>query len=252
MDSADAFDSRVDAYEAMIDWPRRLANELALYRWVVERFAAHRVLDAACGTGHHAAMLAGWGLEVEAADISPAMLERAAARVRTSAGVRFVRRGFHEPVPAPASFDLAICVGNSLSLAKDAAGVQTAMTNLLCAVHPGGAVLVHVLNLWRLPQGLTQWGKCKLADLTSGRHLIIKGVHRAGDDGFVDLLVTKLEADQATLHSDCVSFLGLRAEQLERYARSAGAAKVEFFGDYVRSPYEPAASVDLIMVAQRG
>ena len=252
MDSADAFDSRVDAYEAMIDWPRRLANEQALYRWLVDRFAAHRVLDAACGTGHHAAMLAGWGLEVEAADISPAMLQRATARVGTSVGVRFVRRGFNEPVPGPATFDLAICVGNSLSLAGDVAGVQTALANLLCAVHPGGAVLIHVLNLWRLPQGLTQWGKCKLADLASGRHLIIKGVHRAGDGGFVDLLVTKLEADQATLHSDCVPFMGLRAEQLERYARSAGAANVEFFGDYVRGPYEPAASMDLIMLAQRG
>ena len=252
MDSADAFDSRVDAYEAMIDWPKRLGYEEALYRWLVERFAAHRVLDAACGTGHHPAMLAGWGLEVEAADISPAMLERAAARVGTSGGVTFVRRGFHEPVPAPATFDLAICVGNSLSLAGDAAGVQTAMTNLLAAVHPGGAALVHVLNLWRLPQGLTQWGKCKLVDLPSGPHLIIKGVHRAGDGGFVDLLVTKIEADQATLHSDCVPFMGLRAEQLEGYARSAGAANVEFFGDYVRSPYEAATSVYLIMVAQRG
>ena len=252
MDSADVFDSRVDAYEAMIDWPKRLAYEESMYRSLAERFAAHRVLDAACGTGHHAAMLAGWGLEVEAADISPAMLERAAARVGTSAGVRFVRRGFNEPVPAPATFDLAICVGNSLSLAGDAAGVQTALANLLLAVHPGGAVLVHVVNLWRLPEGVTQWGKCKLADLPSGRHLIIKGVHRAGDGGFVDLLVTKLEAHQATLHSDCVSFLGLRAEQLERYARSAGAAHVEFFGDYVRSPYEAATSMDLIMVAQRG
>ena len=236
----------------MIDWPRRLANEQALYRWLVDRFAVHRALDSACGTGHHAAMLAGWGLEVEAADISPAMLERAAARVGTHGGIKFVRRGFNECVPAPAAFDLAICVGNSLSLAGDAAAVQAAMANLLAAVHPGGAVLVHVLNLWRLPQGVTQWGKCKLADLPSGRHLIIKGVHRAGDGGFVDLLVTKLDAHQATLHSDCVPFMGLRADQLERYARSAGAAKVEFFGDYVRGPYEEAASMDLIMVAQRG
>jgi hypothetical protein len=46
--------------------------------------------------------------------------------------------------------------------------------------------------------------------------------------------------------------MGLHTEQLDRYARSAGAAKVEFFGDYVRSPYDSAASVDLIMVAQRG
>lgn len=252
MSSGDAFDSRVDAYEAMIDWPRRLANEQTLYRWLIDRFAVHRLLDAACGTGHHAAMLAGLGLEVEAADISPAMLERAAARLGASSAVRFVRRGFNEPVCAPASFDLAICVGNSLSLADDPAAVQSALANLLSAVRPGGAVLIHVLNVWRLPQGLTQWGKCKLAELPSGRHLIIKGVHRAGDNGFVDLLVTKLEGDQASLQSECVPFMGLRSDQLERYARSAGAAVVEFFGDYVRSPYDPATSVDLIMLAQRG
>ena len=41
-----AFDDLSDVYEAMIDWPRRLAREEPFYRRLFERSDARRVLDA--------------------------------------------------------------------------------------------------------------------------------------------------------------------------------------------------------------
>ena len=76
------FDDLADVYEAMIDWPKRLAHEEPFYRRLFERLGARSVLDVACGTGRHAAMFHSWGLRVEGADLSPAMIDRARSQLR--------------------------------------------------------------------------------------------------------------------------------------------------------------------------
>ncbi len=244
----DAFNDRADVYESMIDWHKRLAHETPFYRAICETTGAHRVLDAACGTGHHARLFRQWGLAVEAADLSPAMLDRARAATGDDDAIRFVQRGYDQPIDS-APFDLAICVGNSLALAPDESIARAAVANLVGALRPGGVAVFHVLNLWRLPDGPPVWQKCVLADIQGEKNLVIKGVHRCGGRGFVDLLVTKLTGP--TLKSDCPSFLGLEADDLRQWATHAGAESVEVFGGYRHEPYDRAASTDLIVVARR-
>ncbi|WP_428938879.1 class I SAM-dependent methyltransferase [Fontivita pretiosa] len=251
------FDELAEIYEAMIDWPRRLANEQPLFRWVFERVGARRVLDAACGTGHHAAMFHSWGMEVEAADVSAAMIERCRSRWGQSDSLRWIVRAFDQSILAGGEssrpFDVIVCIGQSLALAPDRATVARALSAMLAAVRrDGGAVLVHVLNLWKLPDGPCVWQKCRRVQLPgAGDSLIIKGVQRCGDRGYVNVLATRLDTHQPTLRSESVPFLGLEAEELHRIARAAGAVSVEFFGDYQRSAYDRAASTDLIMLATR-
>ncbi|MGE5610708.1 MAG: class I SAM-dependent DNA methyltransferase, partial [Bacillota bacterium] len=146
----DTFGDVSDVFEAMIDWPKRLANERGFFRWLFDRIGATRVLDAACGTGHHAAMFNSWQLRVEGADLSPAMIDRCQKQFGQSSTLRWVVRGFDQPVEEPGSFDAAICIGNSLALAPDLATVSTAVGQMLAAVRSGGAVCVHVVNLWCL------------------------------------------------------------------------------------------------------
>ena len=63
------------AYDAMIDWKRRLERETPFYRQLFERINIQSVLDVACGTGRHAEMFHTWGLSVEGGDVSPQMLD---------------------------------------------------------------------------------------------------------------------------------------------------------------------------------
>ena len=244
------FDDLADVYEAMIDWPKRLANEGPFYRSVVDSLTATTVLDTACGTGHHAAMLHRWGLGVEAADISPAMIERARAAFGQPDGLRWVVRGFDEPVGSGNTFDVVLCVGNSLALASDARALARAIRHMLDAVRDGGALIVHVLNLWRLPDGPCVWQKCKRVVLPRGDVLILKGVHRSADRGHVDLVLAD-PAGGPPLCTESVPFQGIEAARLEALTRQAGAARVEFFGGYQQQPYDRATSVDLIMVAEK-
>jgi hypothetical protein len=124
---------------------------------------------------------------------------------------------------------------------------------MFAAVRPGGAIVVQALNLWRLPDGPCQWQKCRRATLTASSPaevLILKGVHRCGDRGYVDLVVTNLSG-ATTMQSESTPFLGLEAPALEGIAKAAGANTVAFFGGYQDEPYDRTKSVDLVMIAEK-
>jgi SAM-dependent methyltransferase len=244
---SEAFDEVSEAYEAMIDWPRRLAHETPLLEWCVGQCGARRVLDAACGTGHHVELLQNWGLEVEGADVSASMLARAHDRLGGRPSITLLRRSFSEPPGR--SFDLVVCIGNSLALAGSADEAKRAISALASAVSAGGGLLLHLLNLWRLPDGPVHWQKSKLAPLSAGRRLIVKGVHRCGHAGYVDLVVT--DPASALSRYDCIPFAGLRASELGLWLQSCGFAHIETFGDYSRKPYIDSTSQDLLIWARK-
>ncbi|MHC4404895.1 MAG: class I SAM-dependent DNA methyltransferase [Planctomycetota bacterium] len=244
------FDDLTDVYEAMIDWPKRLAAEEPFYRRLFDRVGVESVVDVACGTGRHAAMFHSWGLRVEGADVSPNMIRRARDRFGEPPGLRWAVRGFDEPIDAAAPFDAAVCVGNSLALAPDKATARRALEAMLTALRPNGVVVIHVLNLWHLPDGPCVWQKCLPVSLPQGESLVVKGIHRSGSRGFVELVVTPLPRAE-TVQTESVPFLGLEADELKEICQEAGAARVECFGGYQDQPYDRRASTDLIMVAMR-
>lgn len=256
--SKTAFDDLTDLYDAMIDWPKRLANEASFYREWYEKIAAQSVVDVACGTGRHAAMFSEWGLKVEGADLSPAMIAKCRSSFGENERLRWVVRGFDQPIEfEPGNIiplDVAICMGNSLALAPDIATVERALEQMFSAIRPGGFVMIQVLNLWQLADGPCGWQKCKLASLgkeeAANDVLILKGVHRCNTRGYVEFLAAS-PTEGKLLHHESVTFLGLEASHLEQTARAAGAKTVHFFGDYKQNRYKPEKSPDLIMVAEK-
>jgi len=234
----------------MIDWQRRLANEEPLLRWCIEQTHAGRVLDAACGTGRHLERLASWNLDVHGADISEGMLAAARQRLAHLPALTLTQRGFEAPIPAQPPLDLILCIGNSLALAPTLQQRRDAVSNFLAAVRPGGGVLIHVMNLWRMPEGPTTWQKSCFAELSTGRRLIMKGVHRCNSSGYIDLIVAD-PAAASQVRTDSIEFHGITRQELEQWARAAGAAEITFFGDYGRKAYAQAESPDLILFARR-
>jgi len=261
------FQDLTDVYEAMIDWPKRLAHEGPFYRRLFEQQGAGSVVDVACGVGRHAAMFHSWNLRVEGADISVPMIDRARTAFGEPAGLRWTVRGFDQSIGPAEPFDAAVCVGNSLPLAPDLATVGLAIEQMLAAVRSGGLLVVHVLNLWRLPDGPCVWQKCCRRSLPQGEALIVKGVHRCGVRGYVELIVAKIDDEGpipkvsplpkregicfGSMQTESVPFLGLESAELEAMVRAAGAAEVHFFGGYQNQPYDRRESVDLLMVAMK-
>ena len=244
------FDDLTDVYEAMIDWPRRLANDEPFFRRLFEEIEARRVADVACGTGHHAAMFHSWQLQVDAADISKNMIDRARHSFGAPDGLNWSVRSFDQPIPTDEPFDAVTCLGNSLALAGDHTLAERAVQNMFDAVRPGGLVVLHVLNVCRLPDGPCQWQKCVRADLPQGDSLITKGVQRVDDRAFVHLVVAPLDAP-SEFRSESVPFLPLESEDLINLARTAGATQIEQYGNQKRAPFKRESSTDLIVVTRK-
>lgn len=243
------FDELAEVYEAMIHWPKRLANEGPFFRQLFEQYGVRRVADVACGTGQHAAMFHSWGLEVQGSDLSPEMIARARAALGEPPGLRWVVQGFDQPAGPADSFDGVICVGNSLALAPNVAAADAALACMFAAARPGGLIIVHVLNLWKLPDGPCVWQKALNVDLAEGRTLVLKGVHRCGEKGYVELVLMRQGEDAPSWQSHSAPFLGMAREHLEATARAHHAAEVSFFGNHQRQPYDAGRSTDLIMAA---
>jgi len=244
------FNQWVDVYEALVDWPRRLDHEGPFYRRFFDSGGVRRLVDVACGTGHHAALFHRWGVTVEGSDISGEMIQRARALHGQREMLHWVVRGFEEPIAAQPPFDAAVCVGNSLALAGTVEAAQRVIGRMLAAVRPGGLIVVQVLNLWSMPDGPCRWQKCFRMKGRQGDLLVVKGAHRSGGSGFVNLIVAPLD-QPAKMESESVCLVGLDAEVFERAARDNGATRIEFHGGYDGQAYQRESSTDLILVAWR-
>lgn len=250
-ETATTFDEHAAVYDLLIDWPRRLGNEEPFYRRLFAQAAVSRVLDAACGTGHHAAMFREWGLEVEGADISPGMIAQARARHGEPPGLRWVVRGYDRPASPAGSFDAVICMGNSLALADDEAVMERAVRAMLESLRPGGICIVGVLNLWSLPENTTVWQKCKRVEYGGGEHILLKSVRRCGDHGYIDFADLDLSGGGLAPRYDAARFFGLTAEWLTRAAEAAGAASPECHGSHRFEPYSRDRSTDLLFTCRK-
>jgi SAM-dependent methyltransferase len=248
---AELFDVSVELYDALIDWPKRLANEEPFYRALFERVGVRRVLDVACGTGRHAAMFHSWELEVEGADVSPAMIARCRSQFGESESLRWAVRAFDQPHPAPESFDAVLCIGNSLALAADQETAARAIVEMMAALRPGGTCIVQVLNLWHLPDGPCGWQKCKRVTIEKQDHILVKGVHRAGARGFVNLVDLVVSGDRVPPHFDSAPFWGFEESALVQAARRAGASHVQCYGNVQQDAFQREQSTDLILVAEK-
>ena len=242
------FDQLVDAYDLLIDWPKRLANEEPFYRKLFTETGVQRVLDAACGTGHHAAMFHRWGLAVEGADLSPAMIARCRERFGEEEGLRWTVRSFEELRGPPGRFDALVCVGNSLALVADLAAVMRAVASMIAALRPGGVGVLQVLNLWRVHEGPTLWQKCEEIQSNEGRRVLLKGLHRVGSRGYIDLVDLRMGPGGLVKRVDAPIFMGIEAENLSAAVRSDGGHDLRLYGSYQEAPYDREKSADLICV----
>jgi ubiquinone/menaquinone biosynthesis C-methylase UbiE len=109
--------------------------EEPVVRALVDRVPPGRALDAACGTGRHTAYLASRGHRVAGVDATPAMLEKARARVPSAD----LRLGDLAALPfEDGAFDLAVCA-LALSHLPD---IAPAIAELARVMRPGGTLVV--------------------------------------------------------------------------------------------------------------
>src|SRR3954468_9428082 len=122
----DALASTYDAFTADYDYERWLPVLAGLAAEYGAR--GRRLLDVACGTGRSFEPMLRRGYEVMACDISPAMVERAAARLHGSGGTAAVadmRR-----LPDWGTFDLVTCLDDAVNYLYSELDLDAAFANV--------------------------------------------------------------------------------------------------------------------------
>lgn len=241
-------------YEIMVDWERRIAHEAPLFQRVFQMVHARRVLDAACGTGHHACQFARWGLDVFGSDVSEKMVRRA-RHLAASRNLQIdFREGsfdrltqlFDEP------FDAVLCTGNSLSAAGKRSTVVEAIDQMHRVLLPDGALLLHVINYERFPPGQNYYGEPVAREHLGLNYLFLKNWRRAGTVCDMDIIV--LQSGATDSWSRTVfrqKLLVLDRSGLVELVEQAGFGKLKLYGGWDMSPFNPKSSRDLIVVARR-
>jgi SAM-dependent methyltransferase len=153
---AGAYETLAADYDWMFDDDAlasgRAINHPATARLLQRVSRTSAVLDAACGTGVDAAVLARRGFTVWAADGSEAMAGVAAARFRREGLAVPVLRSTWADLPAATGerFDVVLCVGNSLVHAAGREAMVQALTGLRQMASPGGYVVIDSRNWEKL------------------------------------------------------------------------------------------------------
>ena len=261
---ASAYDDFSSEYDRFVNWTNRLrfelpflTSKLAQAPQAVGRLP--RVLDAACGTGQHALALAGLGYAAAGADLSAGMIQRARENAQArDQNVPFAVAGFGALAAefGEASFDALLCLGNSLPHVLDEAGLAMALGDFAQVLRPGGVLILQQRNFdavlaqgtsgrWMGPEaardGETEWLFVRFYDFRPD-HLIdfnILRLKREGDGAWQQALTqTRLRP--------------LVQDDLDAALTVAGFERVEWYGGLDGSPFDPAVSGNLVVVAYSG
>ena len=252
MSQVSLYDALGTDYDRFVNWEGRLEHELPFFDRLFEEWGVRRVLDVACGTGHHAIALAQQGYQVVGTDLSVVMIERARENAAaTGVDVMFRVAGFGAHATLGETFDAAICLGNSLPHLLSAPAVAGALSDFADALRPGGLLVIQNRNFDRVwaererfmsPQshqdGDREWLFLRFYDFhdTTITFNMIR-LRRTEGDWVQDINSTEL---RPILHDDLAAALA-----------ASGFDDVVFHGGYDGSVFDPALSGDLIAVARK-
>jgi D-alanine-D-alanine ligase len=186
------------------------------------------VLDAPCGWGRHAALLAAAGYDVTGADLSPAMLSRASARAPRTAWVAADLRAL--PFDDN-TFAAVLNVFTSLGLFHDAADDRAALAEAYRVLAPGGVFLLESMHrdevvatyverdAWTLPDG---------TEVAVRRHF----------DPIAGISYERMRWNHGAQRGEKRMALRLRtATEMAQLLLSAGFCNSRYWGDWDGAPF---------------
>ena len=253
MSYTDLWDTLSADYDRFVNWEQRLDREMPFLESHLASHGARRVLDVACGTGHHTIALAQRGYEVVGTDVSEGMVGRARQNARSAdAFAAFHQAGFghlREAVKEP--FDALLCLGNSLPsvLSEEALGVALAdMAGLLA---PGGLIVIQNLNYDRVWPRRERFMPLQTYQQGKEEWLFFRFVDFHQETLTFNMVVLHRNGDVWDYAAEATELRPILSKDLKRLLERSGLTNVDFYGDYDQNPYRQDTSGDLIVVARK-
>ncbi len=255
------YDKLASIYDYFVNWENRLAYELPFLEQQLRTLGQDpsqiRVMDTACGTGHHAIALASLGFQVSGSDLFPEMVSLADANAKAAGEkVTFRTAGFgniSESFKQPGEFDAVLCLGNSLPHVDSNQDMKKALLDFKDLLRPGGMLLLQMRNFdlvmgekkrWMEPQsvkdGSTEWLFLRFYDFeTDGKiQFNILSLHRQANAPWQTQLTS-------------THLLPIHSEKLKAELTSLGFRDIALYGNLAAEPYKADSSGDLVLIAYK-
>ena len=244
------YDSLAPDYDRFVNWEARLDHELPFLTSIFAANGVERILDAACGTGHHAIALAQEGYRLMGTDLSAVMIERAVDNAaEAGVDIPFAVCGLGELEGLASTFDAVLCLGNSLPHLLTASEVDRALHDFGRVLRPGGVLIIQNRNFDRV------W--------VERERFMPPQSHRDGDEErlflrFYDFHRNTITFNMVTLWrsneawGQAVESTELRpilSQELQTGLALAGFGKTELYGGYHQAAFDSEQSNDLITVS---
>jgi SAM-dependent methyltransferase len=248
------YDNFSSDYDRFVNWPGRLELELPFLEKQLKAANAHRVLDAACGTGMHAIALAKLGFEVAGADLSEKMIGKAEMNANAAdASVRFKAVGFGELSAAfgRQSFDALLCLGNSLPHLLSADDLQEALVDFASCLNPGGLLIIQNRNFDVVMKNRHRWMEPQSAREGNSEWLFLR-FYDFEPDGLINFNILTLKRQDHQTWQQSILSTPLRpilSSHMQAGLKEAGFQGITLFGDLAGSPFNAESSGNLVVVA---
>jgi SAM-dependent methyltransferase len=263
-------------YDELVNWDARLKREGPFFEGLFAQYGVRSVADVGAGSARHAILFRSWGLDVTAIDPSPDMLELARENAeRAGSDVRIVEGAFGDVARTVGEpVDAVTCTGNALPHVRTLRGLHDALRDFAAALRPGGLLVLHYLNHYRLisqrirtmtpvfrETATADKFFMRLLDYTpEGDGILFDFVTLARDASVRDAGHT-IESWPKTLEADPTGGWTIRCRRslhfaipytmIERELESAGFENVRIFGSHDSTPLDPEADESIIVVANR-
>lgn len=246
-------------YDRMINWENRLKREEPFFTGLFAQYNVRSVLDAACGTGRHALLFAAGDLSVTGVDVSSTMIEQARINAAEKGfPAEFVQAGFGQLAAAAAGreFDAMVCLGNSLPHIRNTGDMQAALADFRRLLRPGGVLVLQNRNYNKVLTEKSRFMPLNQFQDDTGEtlYLRITDFPACDKEGLITFNIVVMHRDAAGKWSSRVHSEELKPwlkEELAVLLGAAGFKDMRYYGDYSGNAYEPGASTDLIIVAEK-
>ena len=242
------YDSLAPQYDAMTGFAGRFEKELAPIRALVGRYSIKRALDAGCGSGFHAIVLAQLGVDVTALDLSPEMIHLTGENARLhQVEVRTFLGGFRDiPSEWGETFDGVFVMGNSLPHLLSHEELGETLGSLMSVLRRGGRLIIQCLNYERILSRKDHILNAKEVD-----GVLITREYEYDSEGILFSIVTREGGKTGSVEKrETVRLRPVLEEELTGLLTALGA-ETESFGNILLEPYHPSTSTDLVMIAAK-
>ncbi|MFX0140752.1 MAG: class I SAM-dependent methyltransferase [Candidatus Hodarchaeota archaeon] len=146
------YEEFAEKYDRLVSWENRVKRESNFYKTIFSDNKVKKILDCACGTGHHVIMFKQMGYTVKGSDISPGMIEKARSNSEKFglkipliiADFKNLTKIFDE------QFDAVICVGNSLPHLFTNKEISEALSEIYKVLKRNGIFILEQRNFNKL------------------------------------------------------------------------------------------------------